>query len=350
MIITKRFPALRDSEAVSRLFTPATEIADMPQVLAQLRVALLLASMLLLIACFVLCGDAKASAKPGPGNSCSSRAADAEQAGEAGFAPLDVAGCTNETTHSLLVIGFMGGRVSAGNLVHPEARIARLLQVGHPRSLHTLVFANHHASAALRSVLQFLDTNRDGILSTEEKQAARIVIYGHSWGASEAITLADRLNELGIPVLLTAQVDSVRKRGENDALIPPNVEEAINFYQAEGILHGRAKIFAANPDKTILLGDHESFYKRASISCSGYPWFARTFMKEHIEIENDPRVWNQITSLVQTFLTTESLASGAISAQGSAYRTLTVPERQDGIKVLNEASDPADQPIERAIP
>jgi surfactin synthase thioesterase subunit len=44
-----------------------------------------------------------------------------------------------------------------------------------------------------------LDTHHDGILTPEEKRNARIIIYGHSWGGSEAITLARELEKDGIP-------------------------------------------------------------------------------------------------------------------------------------------------------
>ena len=80
------------------------------------------------------------------------------------------------------------------------------------------------------------------------------------------------------------------------------IGEAINFYQAEGLLHGRATIHAVDPGKTAILGNHESVYRHAPISCAGYPWYARMFMKEHIEIENDPRVWNQIKAMVESFI------------------------------------------------
>ena len=78
-----------------------------------------------------------------------------------------------------------------------------------------------------------------GRYPSEEKHNARIVIFGHSWGASETVTLARKLERDGIPVLLTIQVDSVAKIGQNDALIPANVGQAINFYQPDGIVHGR---------------------------------------------------------------------------------------------------------------
>ena len=100
-----------------------------------------------------------------------------------------------------------------------------------------------------------LDANHDGALSTQEKVDARIAIYGHSWGASETVTLARALGVQGIPVLLTIQVDSVRKPGENDDTIPANVAQAVNFYQRTGLLHGLAAIHAADASRTRILGN-----------------------------------------------------------------------------------------------
>lgn len=204
-----------------------------------------------------------------------------------------------ERSPRLIVIGFMGGRVKGGNLIHKEALLAKELREGYPLRVHAEVFANHDAESALNVVLHLLDENRDGRLSADEKKAARIVIYGHSWGASETVAFARRLNTLTIPVLLTIQVDSVRKPNENDEEIPPNVGEAINFYQTDGLLHGRSLIEAMDPKRTIILGNYESSYKSKPVSCANYPWFARTFMKPHIEIENDPSVWGKIAALIR---------------------------------------------------
>jgi hypothetical protein len=202
----------------------------------------------------------------------------------------------------LIVIGFMGGRVKGDNFVHREALLAKELQEDNPLRVYAAVFANHDAQSALKIVLRLLDEDRDGHLSADEKRGARIVIYGHSWGASETVALAGRLNALSIPVLLTIQVDSVRKPNENDADIPPNVLEAINFYQTEGLLHGRTLIEAMDPKRTTILGNYVSSYKSSPVSCASYPWFARVFMKPHIEIENDPTVWGKIAALIGTKL------------------------------------------------
>jgi hypothetical protein len=198
----------------------------------------------------------------------------------------------------LIVVGFMGGKVSATNLVHREAQLIGSLQRSHPLAIHAAIFANRDGKLALKSVLQLLDEDKDGQLSDAEKSAARIVIFGHSWGASETVTLADRLNKLQIPVLLTIQVDSVQKQSQNDAKIPPNVREAVNFYQSEGLLRGRSMIVAVDPERTSILGNHRSSYRGNSVSCAGFPWYARAFMRRHIQIENDPAVWDKIEELI----------------------------------------------------
>ena len=209
-----------------------------------------------------------------------------------------VAGKGLQPFGKLIVIGFMGGNVSAGNMVHREALLTKALQEGYPLAVHAAIYANRNRDSALKSILELLDQDKDGHLTDEEKSAARIVIFGHSWGASETVTLARRLNELGIPVLLTIQVDSVQKQNENDGLIPPNVREAINFYQTEGLLRGRALIQAVDPAKTTILGNFVSSYRENPVSCAGYPWYARAFMRAHIMIENDPVVWGKIMSLI----------------------------------------------------
>jgi hypothetical protein len=209
----------------------------------------------------------------------------------------------------LIVVGFMGGRVHAGNLVHKETLLVRDLNRRFPGAVTAMTFANHHARDALRAVLQLLDTSHDGRLTAEEKSSARIVIFGHSWGASETVNFAKVLNRLGIPVLLTVQVDSDEKSGESDGTIPPNVREAINFFQADGLLHGRSSIQAIDPQRTAILGSYESTYKSNPVSCAGFSWYARAFMKPHIEIENDSAVWNRIEALIVAH-------SGAVNLAG----------------------------------
>jgi hypothetical protein len=201
-----------------------------------------------------------------------------------------------------IVIGFLGGFVAHQNALHTEVQLAKRLRDEYPSGLQVRMFENHHGQQALQEVLRLLDTDQDGKLSTEEKSRARIAIYGHSWGASETVTLARELARDHVPVLLTVQVDSVEKHGEDDAVIPANVTQAVNFYQSEGLLHGRAQIRAADASRTQILGNFQSGYKTNPLSCAGYPWYARLFMKPHIEIESDPAVWQRVESLIRAAL------------------------------------------------
>ncbi len=201
---------------------------------------------------------------------------------------------------AVIVVGFVGGYVHQNDSIHKEVQMADHLRTEYPAATQVKIFANHEGQQAYQSVLQSLDSDENGILSDHEKNLARIVLYGHSWGASEAITLARALGKDGIPVLLTIQVDSVKKFGENDRFIPANVAQAVNFFQLNGFLHGQRRIQASDRERTQILGNFQFDYKTQSVNCDGFPWFAQLFMKPHIEIESDPRVWNQVESLIRS--------------------------------------------------
>jgi len=183
--------------------------------------------------------------------------------------------------------------------VHSEVQIAADLRKKYPEGVYVATFENRRLADARKAILSALDTDRDGKLSDYEKRNARIILYGHSWGASAVVALARDLNKDGVPVLLTVQVDSVAKTGQNDALIPENVAEAVNFYQPNGWLHGQPQIHAVNPARTKILGNFRSEYKSTPYTCSGYPWFGRIFAQEHIKIECDTSLWNKIENLIR---------------------------------------------------
>jgi hypothetical protein len=209
---------------------------------------------------------------------------------------------TNLPAPAAIVIGFVGGRVRRDNAVHSEVQLANRLEHDYPSGVQVRMFENRRGQQARLEILGLLDTNHDGKLSPDEKRDARIAIYGHSWGASETVTLARALGKEGIPVLLTVQVDSVTKPGEDDESIPANVAQAVNFYQDTGLLHGRPRIRAADASRTQILGNFQFDYTTNSVNCEGYPWYARVFMKPHIEIESDPSVWGQVESLIRSKL------------------------------------------------
>ncbi len=206
------------------------------------------------------------------------------------------------TSAPVIVIGFVGGFVKYDDMVHSAVQVAAHLRQDYPSSVHVEVLENRRSETARAEIIRLLDVDRDGNLSTEEKRNARIILYGHSWGASEAVTLARELEREGIPVLLTVQVDSVSKLGENDKVIPANVAEAANFYQLNGFLHGEPQIRAADPVRTHIIGNFRFDYKANPINCKQYPWYDRVFMKYHTEIECDPRVWTRVESLIRSRL------------------------------------------------
>ena len=209
-----------------------------------------------------------------------------------------------------MVIGFLGGFVKPDRLVHSTTQVAAHLREQYPPEVYVQAFENHRRDDAYREIVRRLDQDHDGTLSTAEKQAARIVIYGHSWGASETVALARKLGRENIPVLLTIQVDSISKIGENDSVIPGNVEEAVNFYQPHGFFHGQRAIRAADPARTRIVGNVRIDYKDNPITCPQYPWFDHVFMRSHTEIECDPKVWTQVESLIHLKLSPEGDDSG----------------------------------------
>jgi len=163
-------------------------------------------------------------------------------------------------------------------------------------------FESYNGENARKKILSRLDANHDGTLTPEEKQSSRIILYGHSWGASEAIAVARELGNDGIPVLLTVQVDSVAKFRQNDAVIPVNVAQAANFYEVNGLVHGQTTIRAADPTRTKIIGNFRFDYKTSPYTCNEYPWYDRIFVKPHTQIECDPKVWKQVEELIRTDL------------------------------------------------
>ena len=202
-----------------------------------------------------------------------------------------------DTSHSSIVIGFVGGFVHHDNLRHSSVQFAQRIQHTGAKDIYVQVFENRHRKAAHQAILRLLDTNHDGTLSPQEKQNARIVLFGHSWGAAAAVLLARELQRDEIPVLLTVQVDSIAKPWQDDSVIPANVADAVNFYQPHGLIHGRPRITAADPAHTQILGNYLVDYRKAPVPCVGGSWFDH-ITPSHAQCECDLRLWSQIETLV----------------------------------------------------
>jgi hypothetical protein len=120
----------------------------------------------------------------------------------------------------LIVVGFVGGFVRHDDFRHSEVQLAQKLRDAHSDHLRIAIFGNWHRKAA---------------------------------------------------VLLTVQVDSIAKPGQDDRVVPANVARAANFYQTRGLLHGHSRITAADPAQTDILGDFFSDYPETPAECSQYP-------------------------------------------------------------------------------
>lgn len=209
------------------------------------------------------------------------------------------------TPVSYIVIGFAGGFVRHDNLHHGPVKLAQSIQQDVPKGTYIRVFENRHRKTAYKTILSLLDRDHDGILTAEEKAQARIILFGHSWGASAVVMLARELDRVGIPVVLTVQVDSVAKLWQQDSVIPDNVADAVNFYQPHGLIHGRQVIRAADDSKTRILGNYRFDYRQTPVQCRVRPWFERTFTPSHMQSQCDPHLWGEVESLLLQHLAPE---------------------------------------------
>ncbi len=204
----------------------------------------------------------------------------------------------SDTPASAIVIGFVGGFVRHDNARHIPVQLAQHMQRVLASGTYIRVFENRRRKQAYKAILDRLDSNHDGVLSAEEKARARIILFGHSWGAAAAVLLAHDLEREHIPVLLTVQVDSVAKLWQNDSVIPTNVTEAVNFYQPHGLIHGRPRITAADPERTQILGNYLVDYRKTPVDCGGGSWFDH-LTPSHAQSECDPQLWSRIGEMVR---------------------------------------------------
>jgi len=197
-----------------------------------------------------------------------------------------------------LIVGFVGGFVHKDDLRHSEVLMARQLQASYGKQVEVRIFENRQRGKARQWILDWLNESKN-LTTSDNRKTGQIILFGHSWGASAVVYLARELQRAGVPVLLTIQVDSIKKHGEDDETIPENVAEAANFYQPNGILHGLSRIRTADPSRTRILGNWRFQYKKEPAECRAYPWHDRFFFKGHTAIECDPRVWSQVQALIE---------------------------------------------------
>ena len=163
-------------------------------------------------------------------------------------------------------------------------------------TLHVETLANRKRALAVTLVERAFDRDQDGVLDAGERGSARIVIYGLSFGGAATVKLARDLSERNIPVLLTIQIDSV---GRDDAVIPPNVRRAANFYQTNGfVIRGEGPIRAEDLKRTTIIADCRMDYSDRKIDISHVDWFKKLGRVAHSYISYDPQVWTRVEELI----------------------------------------------------
>jgi len=198
--------------------------------------------------------------------------------------------------NSYLVIGMLGGieRWNAEN--RPVRQLALRLRDQRIPNVYVETIEHEHKNLAVRLIRDALDTNRDGKLDAAERSSVRVILYGHSMGAASVVSLARKLEKLGVPVRLTIQVDSI---GSGAGTIPPNVARAANFYQHDSVLlHGRDKIRAQDPSRTEILGNFRYDYDHKDIDLSRITAAERIAGGAHTKMEFDPDVWSVVEKLI----------------------------------------------------
>jgi len=196
---------------------------------------------------------------------------------------------------STLVIGFLGGWERWDDPQRGVRKLAIDLR-GMP-GVYAETVSNHRQSLALELIQAAFDSNHNGHLDHEECAGARIILYGQSLGGSAAVHLARKLQSLGIPVLLSVQVDSV---GYHDAVIPVNVAAAANLFQHDGPpIMGRTRISAEDPSRTRILGNFQYRYFFRGVDMSSASWARKHLGGAHARMEQDPKVWAQVRRLIR---------------------------------------------------
>jgi hypothetical protein len=140
------------------------------------------------------------------------------------------------------------------------------------------------------------------------KPGDKVYVVGFSAGGGDAQNLLLKLDRLNIPVELSGHIDSVELFGE-DATIPDNTRIAKGYYQTQSnfLFRGENKLTAAKPSVTTVTNT-----KITNPVGPANP--QNDSVAHHRNMDNDPRVWNNLRTAIIASL--KKSAGGA--AQGEA--------------------------------
>jgi hypothetical protein len=207
------------------------------------------------------------------------------------------------TPGNTLVIGFLGGREPWHNTKVGVGRLAVELRREVPADVHVETVENTKRGLAMQFVKKGLDRDANGVLDESELRSARIILYGQSFGGAAVVKFARQLDAIGVPVMLSIQVDSI---GRDDELVPPNVKMSANLYQKNGlIIHGADNVRALDPERTTILFNRRFDYRGKYQQVRKFPWYLEPFQTPHMRMDNDPAVWCEVKRLILAELDAE---------------------------------------------
>ena len=196
----------------------------------------------------------------------------------------------------VLIVGFMGGRESWDNHQRGVRKLALKLRAMNLAGVHIETVENKNRRRALQLIQNAFDRDKNGSLDDQERASTRLIVYGQSFGGAAVVKLVRQLNKVGVPVLLTVQVDSI---GRGDKVIPPNVVLAANLFQRDGlIIKGEREIRPKDANRTTIIGNFKFDYDAKKIDLSEVSWLKRLFQSAHTKMDHDPEVWSVVENCI----------------------------------------------------
>jgi hypothetical protein len=197
-----------------------------------------------------------------------------------------------------LILGFLGGRESWDDSSRGVRQLALKIDAMNLPDVHVETLENRKRDLAMELIQNSFDINQDGFLDERERSNVRLIMFGHSLGGAAVVKLSHNLKEVGIPVLLTVQIDSVGFTYD-DHVIPSNVRSAANLYQRDGwVLVGEDEIIPEDSEKTKIIANLRYDFKDKVVDMSGVPWERRFLSVPHSKMDADPEVWSTVEQLI----------------------------------------------------
>ena len=197
-----------------------------------------------------------------------------------------------------LILGFLGGLERWDDQSRGVRKLAMKIDALKLSNVHIETLENRKRDLAIRFIRNTFDQDQNGFLDDRERNSARLILYGHSLGGAAVVETSRELKRMGVPILLTVQIDSV-DLVYDDHLIPSNVKRAANLFQNVGwILRGEDKIEPENPDKTKIIANIRFDYRNKNIDISSLSWERKLFSLPHTKMDADLEVWATVEQMI----------------------------------------------------